>query len=115
MPLDPAHVLYLTEHHQRCLATVAPDGTPQNKPVGYRYNLELGTIDIAGSNMKTSAKFRNLTTHPTVAFVVNDAVGEGASGVRFVEVRGRASQATVPSLAEQGLSAHIFGSILTRP
>jgi hypothetical protein len=48
MPLDDAHVRYLTDHHQGRLATVAPDGTPQNKPVGYHYNPELGTIDIAG-------------------------------------------------------------------
>ena len=30
------------------LATVQPDGTPQASPVGFTFNEELGTIDIAG-------------------------------------------------------------------
>ena len=29
------------------LATIGPDGTPQNSPVGFAYNEALGTIDIA--------------------------------------------------------------------
>jgi PPOX class F420-dependent enzyme/OxyR family protein/uncharacterized protein (TIGR02246 family) len=109
MPLDPAHVRYLTNHQQGRLATVAPDGTPQNKPVGYHYNPVLGTIDIAGFNMDSSAKYRNIAVHPEVSFVVDDAIGEGASGVRFVEVRGRAEQVKVnPRAKEEGLSGHII-------
>ena len=30
------------------LATIQPNGTPQVSPVGFSYNDELGTIDIAG-------------------------------------------------------------------
>jgi PPOX class F420-dependent enzyme/OxyR family protein/uncharacterized protein (TIGR02246 family) len=108
MPLDQVHVQYLIDHRQGLLATVATDGTPQNKPVGYHYNPELGTIDIAGFNMDTSAKYHNIAVHPDVSFVVDDAIGEGASGMRFVEVRGRAEQATAPSPAADGLSSHII-------
>lgn len=110
MPLDLAHVHYLTEHHRGRLATVAPDGTPQNKPVGYRYNPELGTIDIAGFAMDNSAKYRNIAVHPQVSFVVDDAIGEGAAGMRFVELRGRAEQAQVdpPADDEEGLSRSII-------
>jgi len=54
---------------------VAPDGSPQNKPVGYRCNAELGTIDIAGLDMGRSAKYRNIGVNPTVAFVVDDPSG----------------------------------------
>jgi PPOX class F420-dependent enzyme/OxyR family protein/uncharacterized protein (TIGR02246 family) len=108
MPLDPVHVQYLSDHHHGHLATLAADGTPQNKPVGYRYNPELGTIDIAGFNMDTSAKYRNIAAHPDVSFVVDDAIGEVASGLRFVEVRGRAEQATVHSRTDDGLSSHII-------
>lgn len=68
MTLDAAHAGYLASHSQGRLATIAPDGTPQNKPVGYRYNSELGTIDIAGMNMERSAKYRNIAAHPDVAF-----------------------------------------------
>lgn len=91
--LDTAHLDYLTGHDRGRLATVAADGTPQNKPVGYRYDLERGTIDIAGFDMERSAKYRNVAVHPDVSFVVDDAIGEGASGMRFVELRGKATRA----------------------
>ena len=95
MGLDDAHARYLTEHGFGRLATVAPDGRPQNKPVGYRYNAELGTIDITGLNMKTSAKYRNVGVNPNVAFVIDDLTGQGPSGMRFLEVRGRAERVAV--------------------
>jgi pyridoxamine 5'-phosphate oxidase family protein len=46
--MEDVYVRYLTTHSQGRLATVGPDGGPQNKPVGYRYNAKLGTIDIGG-------------------------------------------------------------------
>jgi PPOX class F420-dependent enzyme/OxyR family protein/uncharacterized protein (TIGR02246 family) len=109
MPIDSHHIEYLTTHGQGRLATIGPTGTPQNKPVGYRYNASLDTIDIAGFNMERSAKYRNVATHPEVAFVVDDTVGEGAEGARFVELRGRAEQAVDPDRATPGgVSAHII-------
>jgi hypothetical protein len=59
MTLDAAHTGYLASHSQGRLATIAPDGTPQNKPVSYGYNSELGIIDIAGMNMEHSANARS--------------------------------------------------------
>jgi pyridoxamine 5'-phosphate oxidase family protein len=108
MPLDRAHVRYLTSHAVGRLATVSPGGTPQNKPVGYRYNASLGTIDIAGYDMEDSAKFRNVAVNPEVAFVVDDAVGEGPDGVRFLEIRGVAEQAVDESFRVHGDSSHII-------
>jgi PPOX class F420-dependent enzyme/OxyR family protein len=107
VPLEEMFVRYLMSHATGRLATVAPDGTPQNKPVGYRYNAELGTIDIGGFNMETSAKYRNIRTSPDVSFVVDDAIGEGASGMRFVEVRGRAEQVSDTPPGE-GESQHLI-------
>jgi len=100
MLLDENHVSFLTSHGLGRLATVAPDGGPQNKPVGYRYNADLGTIDIGGFAMERSAKYRNLATNPMVSFVVDDSVGEGAEGMRFLEVRGRAER--VPAGPDEG-------------
>ena len=108
MPIDAHHIEYLTTHAHGRLATVSPNGTPQNKPVGYSYNEAAGTIDIAGFNMERSAKYRNVGANPEVSFVVDDVVGEGADGVRFVELRGRAEQAVDPDRVEGGLSAHII-------
>lgn len=91
--MEDVYVRYLTSHSQGRLATVGPDGGPQNKPVGYRYNAELGTIDIGGYEMQRSAKYRNIGREPKVSFVIDDAVGPGVAGTRFLEIRGEAEQA----------------------
>ena len=99
MTLTEAEQRFLaTQRHGR-LATVASDGTPQVKPVGFSYNAELGTIDIAGMNMASSAKYRNIRSNPHVAFVADDVpVPEGgAAGVRFLEIRGPAEGVTAPA------------------
>src|SRR4051794_25505592 len=95
MAFTPVEATYLAGRQHGRLATVAPDGTPQNKPVGFHHNDELGTIDIYGFGMESSAKFRNIQVRPDVSFVVDDVVGEGASGVRFLEIRGRAEAASL--------------------
>ena len=73
MALDDASLRYLASQTRGRLATVGPDGAPQNKPVGFVYNAELGTIDIAGFDMESSAKYRNVGVNPNVAFVIDDA------------------------------------------
>jgi PPOX class F420-dependent enzyme/OxyR family protein/uncharacterized protein (TIGR02246 family) len=108
MPLDDVFIRYLTGHSHGRLATVAPDGSPHNKPVGYRYNTDLGTIDIAGFNMERSAKYRNVMSHPAVAFVVDDSIGTGAEGMRFLEIRGEAEQVTSGAPVPPGLSPHLI-------
>jgi pyridoxamine 5'-phosphate oxidase family protein len=108
MTLTAAEVAYLASQQHGRLATVAPDGTPQVKPVGFRYNQEFASIDIAGFNMETSAKFRNVQVNPYVAFVVDDVAGEGAAGVRFLEIRGRAETLAGPKPTPSGLSSEII-------
>ncbi|WP_063060691.1 PPOX class F420-dependent oxidoreductase [Nocardia sienata] len=88
------HVDYLAGQRLGRLATVAPDGAPQNNPVGFRYNPELGTIDIAGWNMGRSRKFRNLAGNNRVAFVVDDIASVQPWRVRCLEIRGTAEALT---------------------
>jgi pyridoxamine 5'-phosphate oxidase family protein len=110
MTLDERSTRYLLSQVRGHLATVGPAGTPQNKPVGFTYNAELETIDIAGIDMEASAKYRNLDVHPDVAFVVDDVVSTtaGAAGTRFLEIRGWAEAATVTSGAAAGSSSRII-------
>jgi pyridoxamine 5'-phosphate oxidase family protein len=110
MKVEDAHARYLLDHSEGCLATVTPNGTPQNKPVGYRYDPRTGTIDIAGFGMEHSAKYRNIATNPRIAFVINDSVGEGPGGMRFLEVRGRAEQVQVQLIdaGDDGISSHVI-------
>ena len=72
------------------LATVAPDGAPQNNPVSFRYNPETATIDIGGHRMGGTRKFRNVATNNQVAFVIDDVVSLDPWQVRCVEIRGTA-------------------------
>ncbi|WP_019629745.1 PPOX class F420-dependent oxidoreductase [Actinomadura atramentaria] len=96
MTLNETERAFVDAHDLARLATIAPNGAPQNKPVGFRYNAELGTIDIHGFAMPSSAKYRNVQVNPEVAVVIDSVVGEGAEGVRFLEVRGRAETAVAP-------------------
>jgi pyridoxamine 5'-phosphate oxidase family protein len=93
----------LTENEQQFLArqtrghlsTIGPNGWPQVKPVGFTWNSGLGTIDIRGFNMPSSAKYRNVATNPRVAFVVNEVTEENrVEGTHFLEIRGEAEQVT---------------------
>ena len=95
MTFKPHEIEFLRNADLGRLATIAPDGRPQNSPVGFTYNAELGTIDIVGYRMSKSRKFRNLATHRDVAFVVDDIVSRNPWRVRCLEIRGTAEQAAL--------------------
>jgi pyridoxamine 5'-phosphate oxidase family protein len=108
MALTEAEQRFLSTQRQGRLATIAPGGSPQVKPVGFAYNAELGTIDIAGFNMAASAKYRNIRTNPQVAFVVDEVRFEGIDGVRFLEIRGRAEAVSGQVPADSHLAPEII-------
>ena len=109
-PFDAAHADYLRSQRRGRLATVATNGAPQNKPVGFRYHAELGTIDVTGFAMERSAKFRNVAIRPRVAFTVDDVSdpSAGSGGVRFMEVRGTAEQVELDAAPFDGVSRWII-------
>jgi pyridoxamine 5'-phosphate oxidase family protein len=88
--LNQTEIDYLASQALGRLATVQPDGTLQNNPVGFRYNPDRATIDITGFNMAASRKFRNVADNGRVAFVVDDIVSTDPWRVRCLEIRGRA-------------------------
>lgn len=90
MTLTPAEIAYLESQPLGRLATIQPDGSPQVKPVGFRYNPELGTVDVAGFRMSGSQKYRNVSRDGRAALVVDDIVSTRPWRVRFLEIRGRA-------------------------
>jgi pyridoxamine 5'-phosphate oxidase family protein len=96
MTFKPLELEFLRQAELGRLATIQPDGTPQNSPVGFAYNDELGTIDIAGYRMSRSQKYRNIAHHNKVAFVVDDITSRDPWRVRCLEIRGTAAQAEVP-------------------
>ncbi len=90
MALTEAEIAYLQEQHLGRLATIQPDGSPQVKPVGFRYNPDLGTIDVGGFRMSDSQKFRNVSRDGRAALVVDDIFSTQPWRVRFLEIRGNA-------------------------
>ena len=95
MIFKPHEIAFLHEAELGRLATIQPDGTPQNSPVGFVYNEQLGTIDIAGFRMSKSRKYRNLAHNNKVAFVVDDITSRDPWRVRCLEIRGTGEQAQI--------------------
>ncbi|MBF6178156.1 PPOX class F420-dependent oxidoreductase [Nocardia otitidiscaviarum] len=88
--LTPAQIDYLRSQRLGRLATIRPDGSPQNNPVGYRYDEILGVIDIGGYRMGATQKFRNLDKEQRVSLVVDDIKSLDPWEVRCLEIRGTA-------------------------
>lgn len=99
---------YLREQRLGRLATVDARGAPHVVPVGFRYNAELGVIDIGGHNLGRSKKYRDARVTGRAAFVVDDVLPPWRA--RGVEVRGRAE-----TLGEGGRGVNSdFGDELIR-
>ena len=103
-----AQITYLNGQRLGRLATVDANGSPQNNPVGFRYNAELGTIDIGGYNLAASRKYRNLRVNPHVAFVVDDIASVSPWRVRCLEVRGTAEALTDQPPFRPGMSGDLI-------
>lgn len=91
------------------LATVDAAGLPHVVPVGWRYNPELGTIDVSGRNLTATKKFRNVRENPKAAFVVDDLVSVSPWRPRSVMVQGSAQaiEATPTAVGPGGGGAMI--------
>ncbi len=72
------------------LSTLAADGSPQTRPVGFFLNEELGTIDIGGRDMGRTQKFRNVQRDGRISFVVDDLASIDPWAPRGIEMRGDA-------------------------
>jgi pyridoxamine 5'-phosphate oxidase family protein len=85
-----AEIAYLANQHLGRLATQQPDGTLQVNPVGFRYNPDEKSIDVAGRQLRESKKYRNIEANGRVALVVDDVPSRDPWRVRCLEIRGHA-------------------------
>ena len=88
--LSPAHIEYLASQRLGRLATAGADHKPHVVPTSFRYNAELGTLDVGGHRVAQTKKFRDVQANGWAAFVVDDLVSIDPWRARFLEVRGRA-------------------------
>ena len=94
--LGPAERAYLESQQLGRLATVDAQGRPHVAPVGFTYNEAIGTIDIGGFAMSSTAKFEHVRRSGVAAFVVDDVLPPWRP--RGIEIRGRAE--AIPSAAD---------------
>ena len=106
--IDEQVAAYLRTQHLGRLATVDPSGAPQNNPVGFRYNRELGVIDIGGMRMAGTKKFRNLAHNDRVAFVVDDLASTNPWRPRMVEIRGRGERVRLDEPLMPGMTHEVI-------
>ena len=85
-----AQVKYLKSQRLGRLATLRPDGTLQNNPVGFKFDEANGTFEIGGFNMGNSQKYKNVAANGQAAFVVDDLESVDPWKPRMLEVRGNA-------------------------
>jgi pyridoxamine 5'-phosphate oxidase family protein len=88
--LSPEQIEYLASQRLGRLATAGADHKPHVVPVSFRYNAELGTVDIGGHRVKDTKKYRDVQANGWAAIVVDDLVSVDPWRARFLEIRGRA-------------------------
>ncbi|HKH10845.1 MAG TPA: PPOX class F420-dependent oxidoreductase [Rubrobacter sp.] len=93
-------VEYMRDQQLGRLATVDESGRPHVVPVGFRYNPELGVVDVRGRNLGATKKFRDVARTGRVALVVDDVLPPWRA--RGVEVRGRAEALEATADPESG-------------
>jgi pyridoxamine 5'-phosphate oxidase family protein len=106
--LTPQELDYLRTQRLGRLATVDGSGAPQNNPVGFVVDEATGQLLIGGLAMGSSRKFRNVTTNPKVAFVVDDLASTDPWTPRGVEVRGQAEALVDVEPPMRGFSREII-------
>ncbi len=89
-----AEIAYLQSQRLARIATVGPDGQPHVVPVAFRYNADLGAIDIGGHGFTTRKKYRDVQRNPRVALVIDDLASINPWKARGVEIRGQAEVLT---------------------
>ena len=79
------------------IATVGADGTPHVVPVAWIYNAVRDTIDVGGSGLEETKKFRDVARTGRAAIVIDDLASTDPWHPRAVEVRGRAEAIALPT------------------
>ena len=79
------------------LATVGADGTPHVVPVAWIYNAVRETIDVGGSDLEQTKKFRDVARTGRAAIVIDDLRPTDAWHPRGIEIRGRGEAIVRPT------------------
>ena len=81
---------YLASQRLGRLATAGRDHRPHVVPTSFRYNPDLGTIDVGGHAVSTTKKYRDVQSNGWAAIVIDDLASIDPWRPRMLEIRGRA-------------------------
>jgi len=70
--LTPGQIEYLASQRLGRLATAGRDHRPHVVPTSFRYNAELGTIDVGGLRVADTKKCRDVRDSGWAAIVIDD-------------------------------------------
>ena len=76
MSFKPHEIEFMKTADLARLATIQPDGTLQNSPVGFTFNEDLGTIDIHGYRMSNDTAIIRITPRRIISFGIDDTETE---------------------------------------
>jgi pyridoxamine 5'-phosphate oxidase family protein len=79
------------------IATVGADGTPHVVPVAWIYNAARETIDVGGSELERTKKFRDVQRSGRAAIVIDDLESTDPWRPRGIEIRGRGEAIVLPT------------------
>jgi pyridoxamine 5'-phosphate oxidase family protein len=79
------------------IATVGADGTPHVVPVAWIYNAARDAIEIGGSELERTKKFRDVRRAGRAAIVIDDLASTDPWRPRAIEIRGRAEAIALPT------------------
>jgi pyridoxamine 5'-phosphate oxidase family protein len=88
--LTSSHLEYLASQLLGRLATAGADQRPHVVPTSFRYNAELGTVDVGGRRMAATKKYRDVQANAWAAIVIDDLASIDPWTPRMLEIRGRA-------------------------
>ena len=88
--LNDAQIAYLGGQLLGRIATAGSDGKPHVVPTSFRYNPDIGTLDVGGHHVATTKKYRDVQQTGWAAIVVDDLVSRDPWTPRMLEIRGRA-------------------------
>ena len=88
--LTASHIEYLASQPLGRIATTGADRKPHVVPTSFRYNADLGTVDVGGLHVADTKKYRDVEANGWAAIVVDDLASVDPFTPRFLEIRGRA-------------------------
>src|SRR5579862_3601781 len=88
--LSTEQINYLAGQRLGRIATAGADGKPHVVPTSFRYNHDLGTVDVGGLHVDTTKKYRDVQVNPAAAIVIDDLASIDPWTPRMLEIRGRA-------------------------